>query len=350
MVGYIEILVVLFFTYLVMSTIVSTTQEVFAQALHSRSRNLRDGVIGMLTDKTYNKEIANRFFSHPMLASLSGKKAMPSYISPEAFTSALASALAPKWLKEDPVANLPLSIAAMKDGELKRKLQLIIAPPGAGRPEIELDVKSWFDSSIDKISKRYKSDVRRNSYIMAFALTAIFNVSTIEIVKTMWEDAPLRTYSASVIRDIAGTQQLAASDKVSGDSDGALAIATAAACLRNDLGIPIGWQRSDQLFKRVYGWVVGPDADGVSPRVNDLLKFTGKIDESCSASLDALGLEGTDFEANLKNKGYLVEPHYGPQPGQDPFFLIFLGWVITAIAVAQGAPFWFDMLQRLTKR
>jgi len=44
------------------------------------------------------------------------------------------------------------------------------------------------------------------------------------------------------------------------------------------------------------------------------------------------------------------QPVYGPDPARDPWIYVILGWLITMVAAAQGAPFWFDLLRKLVSR
>lgn len=44
------------------------------------------------------------------------------------------------------------------------------------------------------------------------------------------------------------------------------------------------------------------------------------------------------------------QPVFGPDPARDPWQYVILGWLITMVAAAQGAPFWFDMLRKLVSR
>ena len=44
------------------------------------------------------------------------------------------------------------------------------------------------------------------------------------------------------------------------------------------------------------------------------------------------------------------QPVFGPDPARDPWLYVVLGWLITMVAAAQGAPFWFDLLRKLLSR
>jgi hypothetical protein len=54
----------------------------------------------------------------------------------------------------------------------------------------------------------------------------------------------------------------------------------------------------------------------------------------------------------LLAKSYATQfqPVYGPDPARDPWIYVILGWLITTVAAAQGAPFWFDLLRKLVSR
>ena len=57
-------------------------------------------------------------------------------------------------------------------------------------------------------------------------------------------------------------------------------------------------------------------------------------------------------QQELLAKSYAAQfqPVYGPDPARDPWLYVILGWLITTVAAAQGAPFWFDLLRKLVSR
>ena len=55
-------------------------------------------------------------------------------------------------------------------------------------------------------------------------------------------------------------------------------------------------------------------------------------------------------EARIAKYAADFQPVYGPDPARDPWQYVILGWLVTMVAAAQGAPFWFDLLRKLVSR
>ena len=55
-------------------------------------------------------------------------------------------------------------------------------------------------------------------------------------------------------------------------------------------------------------------------------------------------------EAVVAKYAAYFQPVFGPDPARDPWLYVVLGWLITMVAAAQGAPFWFDLLRKLLSR
>lgn len=370
-----EIVLVVFFVFLTMSAIVSTVQELTIQVLQWRSRNLRNGIRGMLGgDAFYKNDIADRFFRSPLLASLGGSKSRVTHIDPDTFVTALATAVQPKWSTQDPVLALPSSVAALQDGELKQRLSLVLPPPPSGdvdpdsyRTLISNSVKAWFDSSGRKMSERYKADATALSYILAAVLTVFFNVSPIEIVSRLNSDDALRTAFASVVPELSSTlfntgEGIPISLPVAATEDAALETAAATdaqtlspaavqtmlalyQCTSKQVSLPIGWPWMADMTERF--------------RSSDVASFVRlPTEQEACAAVAQQASEAPELQNRLADLsggqmaigGGEPERKFGPSFATDNPALILLGWTIMIFAAAQGAPFWFELLRKMIRR
>jgi hypothetical protein len=360
---------VLLFVFVTMSALVSAIQELIVQIFRLRSRNLRNGITELLSDKHYKDEIAKRFYRHPMISSLGKAGSSLTSIESSAFLHALASAIQPSWSKEDAVAALPNSVVALADGELKNRLALVVPPPSnePDRDLIEKSVDAWFQTSINKISQRYKADAIALSYIVAASLTVFFNVSPIEIGQRLMQDNSLRTTFASTIPELStlvfnsgqgmpistpadptAAAQAAAgpSPLTSTDVQTMLAIFQ---CSRNEISFPVGWPwmgdalnslaRSDvasivQLPSEQDACAAAVQRASNSPTLQTQLAAMGKAPVKAATPQAA--------QASFRQ--------YGPSFATDSPLLILAGWLVMTFAAAQGAPFWFDALRRVLTR
>lgn len=369
-----EIVLVLFFVFLTMSAIVSAVQELTIKGLQWRSRNLRNGIRGMLGgDVHYKDDIAKRFFRSPLIASLGGSKTRVTYIDPDTFVTALATAVQPKWSTQDPVLALPSSVAALKDGELKQRLSLVLPPPPAGevdpdryRTLISDSVKAWFDSSGRKMSERYKADATALSYMLAAGLTVLFNVSPIEIVTRLQSDDTLRTAFAAVVPELSTTlfntgegipislAGAATEDLTAGGDPGAPQTLSPAGaqtmlalyqCSSKQISLPVGWPWMATLTERF--------------RQSDVATFVRlpSDQEACRAVMEQAA-DAPELQDRLASLAGGIAPvgameperKFGPSFATDNPALILLGWTIMILAAAQGAPFWFEILRKMIHR
>lgn len=339
----VQIAIVLFFVYFALSLIASIIQESIADLFDFRSRNLRACLTRALSDKTYGGKIAKRFFGHPLMTSLNGGQARLEYVEPGIFVVALAQAVQPRWSKSDPVEGLPASIAALEDGELKQKLDLIISEAGASRAQIESDLSLWFDSLTDRMSRAYRIKASMWAFGIAAIITIAFNVSTIEIIKFLKANDELRERAtaavSSVMQDFeqqhldaltmpgvtgeaaAGTPAfLTQTDQV---KERTQTVNEVIGCLKDDLGLPIGWD----------------------------LTGTGKLGEMVG-QFDCALATTPEAQAALQKvaAGAPSTSRFGPTIKQDGFLIVIAGWFITAFAVSRGAPFWFHLLKRVVGR
>jgi hypothetical protein len=46
----------------------------------------------------------------------------------------------------------------------------------------------------------------------------------------------------------------------------------------------------------------------------------------------------------------MFTPQYGPTFATDPWWMVLLGWLVMVVAAGQGAPFWFNLLQKMVSR
>lgn len=334
------IVLVLLFVFVTMSAIVSSAQELIFQAFGWRTRNLRRTIERMLADDVYKNEIGRRVYRHPLLNGAGGARKQLSHIEPDTFAIAVATAVQPDWSTGDPISTLPQSVEALRDGQLKQRLQLIIPQPKEGenyRESIRQALITWFNTSMTKAQNTYKADAKVLAYTIAAAATVVFNVSPIEIGQRMVNDEALRSTIGSVMPELTPLLTRAATSGSATDAMQTLQpqaanILAVLNCRENQTSLPIGWP-----------WMAGA-FDTLSDGASSLLSAEQRTCQE--AATRASG----DPKVQMLVQGRTFEREFGPNFKTDPPFLILLGWLITAIAAAQGAPFWFNLIQRVIKR
>lgn len=213
---------------------------------------------------------------------------------------------------------LVLGVKQIKDKYLQAALEAVLNT-ATNLKDAQDKLALWFTNLMDRASTRYVREMQRFSLGIGFLMALLLNVDTLHLARTLWEDPTLRqvvaaTAEASAPQLEGTTSQPADSGAVTEeDLDQSLDAVTITLQQLLDLRLPIGWT----------------------------LETVG---EGEAVSDSVVALEGRDDSRNLA----LFWPGNNP----DWFGLLLrkiIGIAITTIAVAQGAPFWFDLLRRLTR-
>ncbi|MEL6259014.1 MAG: hypothetical protein AAFQ67_08160, partial [Pseudomonadota bacterium] len=260
----IEIVIVLVSIFIAMAALVSALQGLINQVFRMKATNLRRGIKRLLHDETYGDQISDRFFRHPTIESLLGGRANLRKLNGDAFSLAVATAVQPRNSTGDAILALPSSAAALRDGELKKRLQAIL--PNPGEPGIDRDtilrsMSAWSESSNEKIKERYRSDSKLLSYIVAIAVTLLLNVNPIAISKYLLDNDNVRSsfaaaapsfaaqFSATAEADPISLLNASGEDQVglSATADAAGLMSAVFHCVQGELDFPIGWPWMDNF-------------------------------------------------------------------------------------------------------
>jgi len=363
-----EVVLVVLFVFVTMSAIVSSAQELLFQTLGWRSRKLRKTVEKMLSDSEYEEEISRRIYRHPLITGEEGSRKHITFIEPSSFALALAHAVQPANSNAEPLEDLPNSIEALRDGELKRRLQMMLPPASSTfkREDIEKAVSAWFDTAARKTGEGYKADAKAASYVIAAVATVALNVSPIEITQRLLADDALRTTFASAVPDLApmlynpgegvpvatqasntqaleGQAQQAEADASQMRPEDLERMLSLYKCAESRLSLPVGW-----------AWMADAATAAEARGVNTVIGGKSEAEACKQAITDAATSGNAALTASLSklnlNAQTSFKREYGPSFENDHPVLIFGGWIIMMIAAGQGAPFWFNLLQRFVRR
>jgi hypothetical protein len=161
---------------------------------------------------------------------------------------------------------------------------------------VRTNVETWFDSSMGRLSGYYKRRVQRVAFAIGIAVALVLGIDSFAIGKTLWFDQTLRAVIVTEAEQAAQApeQQPAQTPE---QLLGRL----------SSLEIPAGWT------------VIG-----------DRAVCSGYFGFSLSRCIYPAGL---DEAAN--------------QLFRASFLQTLVGILVTGIAAAQGAPFWFDLLSKM---
>ncbi|MDB5988312.1 MAG: hypothetical protein JWR16_3365 [Nevskia sp.] len=307
----VDVAIGLTLVYLLLASVASALRERIEAVFKTRAVDLEQGISELLQDP--KRSLTERLYNHPIINGLfvgkydaqkvgaddhryDSRSNLPSYIPAKNFALALldvvargpADTTAGATAVPTPaltLASLRQSCARVENESVRQALLVSIDSAQGDLGKAQANIETWFNNGMDRVSGWYR---RRSQWIIllvSVVLTLAINVNTLTLIERLSIDTSLR--QALVER----------ADQASADGkDGTLSSADAWQKL-GDMRLPIGWAG---------GWP-GALANPLKPRPTE-------------------GLAG--FWA------YLLQP--------------LIGWLLTALAVSMGAPFWFDTLNKLS--
>jgi hypothetical protein len=231
-------------------------------------------------------------FDHPMLRAMmqprptaAGERTrVPPYVPAETFSRALLDTLVPADGGPLTLERVRAAVAGLDDSMPARQALLGLADQSrASLDDFRAGLEHWYDAQMDRVSGWYKRWAKRWLLVVAAGLCLAANIDAYAIAGTLYRDPALRAAAVSQVQQ--GSACAGAGDR--------------AACVRDLVGAVDG-------TGRILWWP-----------------------EDCPSTPSAC----------------VAQP--GQEPGARDWLLKLLGLALTAAAAAMGAPFWFDLLNRL---
>lgn len=339
-----DLLIGLFFIYLLLSLMVNGIQEFLSAILKWRNESLLKWI-----EQSFPKNVSD-FIDHPLLNGRSAKGKSPSYFNSKAFAVALTEMLA----KTSPLANdsqegLDLEHLKQKyslsnlansiqknnnlNPEIRDMLMQFISKSALweaakekeeevrnGLEHFQMQVTRWFDSSMERLSSRYKRNALLIGTVISLIITISLQVDSISLISYFYRN-PAQTaaladqVSTAALDSNSELSQRVAKLKAYAEKNKSTVAADAAKIEEDLKQIKTVMAGKDSLMSVVQqaslpiGWqMIGEEQD--------------KIDKAKAAGL--------------------------PSSGSIAYWLKkLLGWLMTTLAISLGAPFWYDMLNKV---
>ena len=293
-----DVAIGLVFIYLLLSLLVTAGTELIAAWLNWRADNLRKGLQRIL-DPT----LAQRLYDHPLIKKLSKSDRWPSYIPSGTFALALVDVIvnlnpgAPQ-----PARDLESLIGNVPDPDVRRVLSLLAEEAGQDGQKLKEGIENWFNSSMDRVAGWYKRKAQAANVAVAIVLTVAVNVDSLLILRSLSNDAALRAALVAQAQELVKEKPPPPKvDQPGPDAKPALDELDKRIKQLTGLGVPVGWIAVvSPDFRQWPGWL---------PADRD------------TAAWAAIWWDTVHYH--------------------------FLGWLLTALAASLGAPFWFDMLNKI---
>jgi hypothetical protein len=353
-----DVVIGLVFIYSLYSLLATLIEEIIATNFSFRAKILEKAIMRMLVDEdkaskqwsvtnrlqglaqlifpiaiNQTGSFAEKFYNHPLIKYLGEDKwhRRPSYLTSNNFSKVIIDLLAGtnRTVGDDPKAAIDASLNAnaMNLGTDTENFIKSLWMDAQGDVERFRELlENWFDDTMERATEWYKRYSQVFLLVIGLAIAIVFNVDTIQIVNKLSHDPKLR-------------------DQIVQQAD---------AYLKNHptvlADLELQRSRIDKLLSQHRD----------TAKANQSKEQLDAVYEAYVAQSKKLQQKADDLiNGDLKNAGdalalgWLEECDKGCRecqwvPNGYSNTTIF-GWLLTALALSLGAPFWFDLLNKLMK-
>lgn len=197
----------------------------------------------------------------------------------------------------------------------------------------KLKLEDWFDETMQRANGWYKKQTQVVLILIGFYVAFLFNVDTVAIYKILATDKEARKNLVQMAIDNKEKYQAVM-----------LTIDTSVANkIKNTKDTLVIQHMSDSLLKETYK-SISADAE----KVNSILALGKPWKDSCKICDDSISIKKDQkFTERCRFiKAEMDKAWFRYSPNQQGGWTTFFGWLLTALAISLGAPFWFDLLNK----
>ncbi len=328
-----ETIIGLTFIFMIFSLVTSWIVEFLSMLLQRRGNMLHDYLKKALDDN-FNKNWGLMLYAHPLIEALGReipakgffswlhnntlgyRRRLPQYIPADQFAitfidlimthkkqavfirneDGIQSLAKEDFTREGSLEQFVNNLNSLEESELKNTL-IALSRVALHKPQpfiaLHHEIETWYTNSMDRLNGWYKRATRKWLFWIGLIVAVLFNVNTIEVITRMYTDPQMRAATLSVAEQIIREDMVNQGRAINPDS-----LKDKVAYLRtklSPLNLPIGYDLHQQG-----------------------------------------GIEGVSGKKVSQTKGYY-----------DFAAASVIGWLITALALSFGAPFWFDALKSM---
>ncbi|MDH5366697.1 MAG: hypothetical protein OEW67_06905 [Cyclobacteriaceae bacterium] len=296
---------------ILLSIITSAVFELIGRYTRNRSKLLREAIGQALHDPALNKNYGELLYNHPQLKALHRTSVdKPSYVDPDTFASALTDTIIDQYEtenlrcdKETNTYSIPATIEAasaiqklesavkeMKFTEVGTLLKSFTASAD-NINEVKANISGWYENFMDRVTGWYTRDTQKRLVLVGFLVAAALNVDLINITSQIYKDAEIREELVTI-----------------------------------GMALEVGDLACDSINTS--------QCDSLKTDKELVKKINDKYKQLSKTGL-SIGWSKADFKT--LNAGGII----------GNYLRLLFGWLLTAIALSRGAPFWFNVLSSL---
>jgi hypothetical protein len=258
---------------------------------------------------------------------VSNQMLLPAYIPSRTFALAMTDILHQKTtMSGDPMAEihgyLSWHHSQFRDNKATEAMLALAKDAQGDLKKFQANLENWYNAAMDRASGWYKKYTQTILLVLGLLMAMAFNVDSVHVSKVLWFDRDARQgmvdAASQYMKDHPGPP-------TKGDVAPVVATPNDAPPASNDAA-PAAPTNGQVPF----------DAKDLKRRLQDT---TEQFNAVTSGALLPVGWKGS-YKNNLK---YLWA---NKEAGSWRVLELFPGWLITALAISLGAPFWFDLLNK----
>ena len=325
-----DLILGIIFLYFLLSIISSSVIEIALSIMRVRAKVLEEWFMTIFQNKIEDAkgqqvELGVELLDHCAVTALSKKiepkkSRAPSYIDAKNFVSALLDKIKTHSAQQDPktitelITSLTTTTALPPElrqtlltyaYEADDTLQTFSVKTIGALELFRSKLENWYDSNMDRLTGAMKNlYTRKFTFVTAVVITVLLNADTISISKYLYSNDEART--AIAVKSI----ETASDEKMKAEVDRLKSMAGTDTAKINSL---------DQL------------KDSLSARINAIKTAKSALEQSLP-----IGWSLSEFPAKKDGWGWFL-------------FIVskVLGMAVTVLAIMMGAPFWFDVLNKI---
>lgn len=387
-----DVAISLIFIYLLYSLLASIVQELIARIFNLRARFLTKALRRMLEDGDRRRLVSHftffswfyeliwtfvyfftpfknsaflkKFYGTTAIYSLgeSSSSRRPSYISPALFSQTLLHMFRGRHFSGSPEKEAEAIRQNLEEGmkelgpETREYFLNLLQDARHDVDQFRLKLEQWFDEAMARTNGWYRKQIQTLLIIIGFIIAWQFNVDSIAITRILTKDKKAREEMVTL-----ATQRYEAYGQLA-DSLRRTRVITSdtiqladTVIVRRDTTQQI--TLNSEVLDSLYRSLSQDAADiqnilGISRNCEDAAgdtaytKLRERLDTLAAKTLSKPEQEKyrQAMQAAAKRKvGCYTHPY------QQNGWLITAGWLLTALAISLGAPFWFDLLNKIVK-
>lgn len=383
-----DIAIGLIFVYLLYSLYATVVMELIASVLGLRAKNLRYTLKRMLkNEKTYtgsrgvrytkkiladivttfsrimgwsvnleDRNLYDAFREQPNVKYLGsgGFGGKPSYMAPETFSKGLIDSLKGPQTDFSLIDGVRSGLDRIFPADNETKLHIISLLEDANNDPVKFRIllENWFNTTMERSSGWFKQTTQILLLVIGAFIAISSNVDTVAIIKKLSTDKDARQQLVQMAIEFSDKNKtLITQTQARGDSNQQLlnarldSLKQVREMLRADLNKSQSILSSEWAVPDSVAWYqndtasVGSDSVYMKLAENTFIRVHKTVDTAILRKVLPDSIKGSFIQVNAGS----YKRHYATSSSH------FLGFLLTILALSLGAPFWFDLLNKLIK-